>query len=59
MLKLRLMGRLDEIHWFRKMLEKSEDIQVEDISEAIPTEGGKYFRAYGVIRKNTTNNQEG
>ena len=52
MLKIRMQGTLKDLKWFRQFLERSEEIQVNRVSEAFVNKGTKrFFRMYAEVEK--------
>ncbi len=52
MLKIRVQGTLKDLKWFRQFLERSEEIQVNRVSEAFANKGTKrFFRMYAEVEK--------
>ncbi|WP_300798326.1 hypothetical protein [uncultured Acetatifactor sp.] len=52
MLKIRMQGTLKDLKWFRQFLERSEEIQVNRVSEAFANKGTKrFFRMYAEVEK--------
>ncbi len=52
MLKIRMQGTLKDLKWFRQLLEDSEEIQVNRVSEAFANKGTKqFFRMYAEVEK--------
>lgn len=52
MLKIRLQGTKQDIHWFKRFLEQSRGIKVLQISEIFSNKGtNQYFRVYAEIEK--------
>ena len=52
MLKIRMQGTPKDLKWFRQLLEDSEEIQVNRVSEAFANKGTKqFFRMYAEVEK--------
>ena len=52
MLKIRVQGTLKDLKWFRQFLERSEEMQVNRVSEAFANKGTKrFFRMYAEVEK--------
>lgn len=52
MLKIRMQGTLKDLKWFRQLLERSEEVQVNRVSEAFTNKGTKrFFRMYAEVEK--------
>ena len=52
MLKIRVQGTLKDLKWFRQFLERSDEIQVNRVSEAFANKGTKrFFRMYAEVEK--------
>ncbi len=52
MLKIRMQGTLKDLKWFRQLLERSEEVQVNRVSEAFANKGTKqFFRMYAEVEK--------
>lgn len=52
MLKIRMQGTLKDLKWFRQLMEDSEEIQVNRVSEAFANKGTKqFFRMYAEVEK--------
>ena len=52
MLKVRLQGTLNDIRWFKGLLERNEQVKVQEVSEPFTNKGtNKYFRVYAEIDK--------
>lgn len=50
MLKLRLMGTIQEIRWFEKFLHKSANLEVIEFSKPFHNKGtNKYCRVYAEV----------
>lgn len=50
MLKIRLQGTLRDIKWFRRLLERHEEIDLKEVSEPFANKGtNKYFRVYAEV----------
>ncbi len=47
MLKIRLQGTIKDIQWFRRLLERHEEVKVKEVSKPFTNKGtNKYFRVY-------------
>ncbi len=47
MLKIRMQGTKKDLHWFRRLLEHHEGMDVMSVSEPFANKGtNKYFRVY-------------
>lgn len=47
MLKIRLQGTVKDIRWFKRLLEKHQEIQVLQMSDIFSNKGtSRYFRSY-------------
>ncbi len=52
MLKIRMQGTLRDLKWFRQLLERNEEIQVNRVSQAFANKGTKqFFRMYAEVEK--------
>lgn len=52
MLKIRMQGTLKDLKWFRQLLEDSEEIRINRVSEAFANKGTKqFFRMYAEVEK--------
>ena len=52
MLKIRMQGTPKDLKWFMQLLERSEEVQVNRVSEAFANKGTKqYFRMYAEVEK--------
>ena len=52
MLKIRMQGTMEDLKWFRKLLEHNEAVQVNRMSEAFANKGTKrFFRVYAEVEK--------
>ena len=52
MLKIRLMGRINDIKWYRKLLDRNKGIRVVHHSEILPLGNTKrYHRAYSQVER--------
>lgn len=52
MLKIRLMGKKEDIGWFTKLLQKNRAVEVLEVSEPYTNKGtSQYFRAYIEVEK--------
>ena len=52
MLKIRLQGTLRDIRWFKGLLERHEEVNVQEVSEPFANKGtNKYFRVYAEVEK--------
>lgn len=52
MLKVRLQGTVKDIRWFRRLLERHEEVVVKEVSEPFTNKGtNQYFRVYAEIEK--------
>lgn len=52
MLKIRLQGTIQDIRWFKGLLERHEEIHVQGVSEPFTNKGtNKYFRVYAEVEK--------
>lgn len=52
MLKIRMQGTIQDLKWFRRLLEHSEVVQVNRVSEAFANKGTKqFFRMYAEVEK--------
>lgn len=52
MLKIRMQGTPRDLKWFRQLLERSEEVQVNRVSEAFANKGTKqFFRMYAEVEK--------
>ena len=50
MLKIRMQGTKKDLHWFRWLLERQEDVDVKSVSEPFANKGTKkYFRVYAEV----------
>lgn len=49
MLKIRLQGTLKDIKWFRQLLERHGEVDVQEVSKPFANKGtNKYFRVWGM-----------
>ena len=47
MLMIRLQGTVKDIRWFKRLLEKHQEIQVRQMSDIFSNKGtSRYFRSY-------------
>ena len=52
MLKIRMQGTKKDLHWFRWLLERQEDVDVKSVSEPFANKGTKkHFRVYAEVEK--------
>lgn len=52
MLKIRLMGMENDIKWFKKVLQKTPQIEIMEFSNLFSNKGTKqYYRSYVEVRK--------
>lgn len=52
MLKIRMQGTKKDIHWFRRLMERQEGMDVKSVSEPFANKGtNKYFRAYAEVKR--------
>lgn len=52
MLKIRMQGTIQDLNWFRRLLESSTEVQVNRVSEAFANKGTKkFFRMYAEVEK--------
>lgn len=52
MLKIRLMGTVKDIDWFRKLMENHEKIRVMEVSRPYANKGtDRYYRVYCEVEK--------
>ena len=52
MLKIRLMGRTNDIKWYRKMMDRDKRLNVIEHSEILPLATSKrFFRAYSEVER--------
>ena len=52
MLKIRLQGTRRDIRWFKGLLERHEEVNVQEVSEPFANKGtNKYFRVYAEVEK--------
>ncbi|WP_418752287.1 hypothetical protein [Frisingicoccus sp.] len=52
MLKIRLMGTVKDIDWFRKLMENHEKIRVMEVSRPYSNKGtDRYYRVYCEVEK--------
>ena len=59
MLKIRLQGTLRDIRWFKGLLERHEEVNVQEVSEPFANKGtNKYFRVYAEVEKEEKVKQE-
>lgn len=59
MLKIRFMGTKSDISWFRKILQKSPEIEIREFSNFYPNKGTKkYYRTYAEIGKNEVKEEQ-
>ena len=50
MLKIRMQGTVQDIQWFKGLLERHKEIKVKSVSEPFANKGTKrYFRVYAEI----------
>ena len=50
MLKIRMQGTVQDIQWFKGLLERHKEINVKSVSEPFANKGTKrYFRVYAEI----------
>lgn len=52
MLKIRMQGTINDIKWFREILERHKDVQVQEMSKPYANKGtSKYYRVYAEVEK--------
>lgn len=52
MLKIRMQGMPKDIKWFRGLLERHGEIDVQEVSRPFANKGtNKYFRVYAEVEK--------
>ena len=52
MLKIRMQGTKKERHWFWRLLERHEGVDVKAVSEPFANKGtNKYFRVYAEVER--------
>ncbi|MCI8768962.1 MAG: hypothetical protein HFH22_05050 [Ruminococcus sp.] len=52
MLKIRMQGTKKDLHWFRRLLERQEDVDVKSVSEPFVNKGTNiYFRVYAEVER--------
>jgi hypothetical protein len=52
MLKIRMQGTKKDLHWFRRILERQEGVDVKSVSEPFANKGtNKYFRVYAEVER--------
>lgn len=52
MLKIRMQGTIQDMEWFREILEQQKEIRMPGLSEAYANKGTKrYFRRYAEIER--------
>ena len=52
MLKIRMQGTKKDLHWFRRILERQEGVDVKSVSEPFANkETNKYFRVYAEVER--------
>lgn len=52
MLKIRMQGTPRDLKWFRQLLDRNEEIQVNRVSQAFANKGTKrFFRMYAEVEK--------
>ncbi len=52
MLKIRMQGTKKDLHWFRRLLERQEDVDVKSVSKPFANKGTtKYFRVYAEVER--------
>ncbi len=52
MLKIRLQGTIKDIQWFKRLLERHEEVKVKEVSKPFTNKGtNKYFRVYAEVEK--------
>lgn len=52
MLKIRMQGTIQDIQWFKGLLERHKEIKVKSVSEPFTNKGtNQYFRVYVEIEK--------
>ena len=60
MLKIRLMGTVKDIEWFREILETHEKVRVMEISHLYGNKGtNRYYRVYCEIEEKNLGNLGG
>ena len=60
MLKIRMQGTLQDIDWFKRLLRKHEEIEVQEVSEPFPNKGtNRYFRAYAEVERKRNRERRG
>lgn len=59
MLKIRMQGTKKGLHWFRRLLERNEGVEVKEVSEPFANKGtNKYFRMYAEVEKREKQTKE-
>lgn len=59
MLKIRMQGTKKDLHWFRRLLERQEGVDVKEVSEPFANKGtNKYFRMYAEVEKTEKQTKE-
>lgn len=52
MLKIRMQGTIKDIQWFKRLLERHEEVEVKEVSKPFANKGtNKYFRVYAEVEK--------
>lgn len=52
MLKIRLQGTIKDIQWFKRLLERYEEVKVKEVSKPFSNKGtNKYFRVYAEVER--------
>ncbi len=52
MLKIRMQGTKKDLHWFRRLLERQEGMDVKSVSEPFANKGtNKFFRVYAEVER--------
>ena len=52
MLKIRMQGTLQDIDWFKRLLKKHGEIEVQEVTEPFRNKGtNRYFRVYAEVER--------
>ncbi|MBR1634330.1 MAG: hypothetical protein IJ682_04610 [Lachnospiraceae bacterium] len=52
MLKIRLMGKTNDIKWYRKILDRDKRVRVTEHSEILPLGNSRrFFRGYSQVER--------
>lgn len=56
MLKIRMQGTISDIKWFREIMERHKEVNLQEISKPYANKGtSKYYRVYAEVEKEENN----